>query len=67
MGDYYRIRMDARDLNYQAYFTEGDEVTIRYEDYHSHNTNRLDVEGVKALLLSLPEVKAELESWNASR
>lgn len=63
MGDYYRIRMDDRDLNYKAYFSEGEHETVRHEDYHSHNTERLDVEGVKALLLSLPEVEAELTAW----
>ncbi|RYM06815.1 polysaccharide biosynthesis protein [Sphingobium cupriresistens] len=65
MGDYYRIRMDNRDLNYKAYFTEGEHETVHLDDYHSHNTERLDVEGVKALLLSLPEIKAELAAWNA--
>lgn len=63
MGDYYRIRMDDRDLNYKAYFTEGDEQTVHHDDYHSHNTERLDIEGVKRLLMSLPEVRAEVESW----
>lgn len=63
MGDYYRIRMDDRDLNYKAYFSEGDHEIVQHQDYHSHNTERLDVEGVKALLLSLPEVRAELEAW----
>lgn len=63
MGDYFRIRMDGRDLNYQAYFSEGEQETAQHEDYHSHNTERLDVEGVKELLLSLPEVRAELEAW----
>lgn len=63
MGAYYRIRMDDRDLNYKAYFSEGDEATARHEDYHSHNTERLDVEGVKRLLVSLPEVRAELDAW----
>ncbi len=67
MGDYYRIRMDDRDLNYKAYFSEGEHETIQYEDYHSHNTERLDIDGVKALLLSLPEVRAELDAWEASR
>lgn len=62
MGDYYRIRMDGRDLNYSAYFSEGEQQTIQHDDYHSHNTERLDVEGVKSLLLSLPEVRAELDS-----
>lgn len=63
MGDYYRIRMDARDLNYSAYFSEGEQETVQREDYHSHNTHRLDVEGVKALLLSLAEVRKELDGW----
>ncbi|NVK33326.1 MAG: polysaccharide biosynthesis protein [Rhodobacteraceae bacterium] len=63
MGDYYRIKMDSRDLNYSLYFSEGEKETVRHEDYHSHNTVRLDVEGVKALLLSLPEVQAELAAW----
>ena len=67
MGDYYRIRMDDRDLNYKAYFTEGKHETIQHEDYHSHNTERLDVAGVKALLLSLPEVRAELDAWKATQ
>lgn len=67
MGLYYRIRMDARDLNYKAYFSEGDQEIVAHEDYHSHNTERLDVEGVKQLLLTLPEVRAELEDWKAAR
>ncbi|MDA9937651.1 polysaccharide biosynthesis protein [bacterium] len=63
MGDYYRIKMDARDLNYPAYFSVGEYETARHEDYHSHNTEQLDVNGVKALLLSLDEVRAELAAW----
>ena len=62
MGDYYRLRLDHRDLNYKSYFSEGDTETVTYEDYHSHNTERLDLEGVKKLLLSLPEVQAEIEN-----
>lgn len=65
MGDYYRIMLDMRDLNYKPYFTEGEHKTARNEDYHSHNTERLDVEGVKALLLTLPEIRAELGLSNA--
>lgn len=64
MGDYYRVKLDERDLNYNAYFTEGQGETKTFEDYHSHNTERLDVEGVKKLLMSLPEVQHEVESWN---
>ncbi len=63
MGDYYRIRMDARDLNYSAYVSEGEQDTVQHEDYHSHNAERLDVAGVKTLLLSLKEVRAELDGW----
>lgn len=62
MGDYYRIKLDTRDLNYKPYFSEGDQKTTSFEDYHSHNTEQLDVEGVKTLLLTLPEVQAELEA-----
>lgn len=63
MGDYWRLRFDERDLNYAAYFSEGETGASQVEDYHSHNTERLDVEGVKTLLLSLPEVQAELAAW----
>lgn len=66
MGDYWRLRADDRDLNYQSYFSEGEEDLIEYEDFHSHNSERLDVEGVKALLVSLPEVRAELAAWKAN-
>jgi UDP-N-acetylglucosamine 4,6-dehydratase/5-epimerase len=65
MGDCYRIRMDTRDLNYRAYFTEGDQEVASHGDYHSHNTERLDVEGVKRLLLSLPEVRAVVDQWKS--
>ncbi|RKY10267.1 MAG: UDP-glucose 4-epimerase [Planctomycetota bacterium] len=60
MGDYYRILLDDRSLNYSLYFTEGDEKEAEVEDYTSHNTERLDVKGVEELLLTLPEVTAEL-------
>lgn len=45
MGTYYRLRMDSRDLNYKAYFSEGEHATVHHDDYHSHNTERLDLEG----------------------
>ncbi|MDA8243442.1 MAG: polysaccharide biosynthesis protein [Elusimicrobia bacterium] len=60
MGDYFRVTMDSRDLNYNKYFTEGDRKEALLEDYTSHNTGRLDVKRVKEMLLKLPEVKAEL-------
>ncbi len=66
MGEYYRIVLDMRDLNYKPYFSEGEAETAQQEDYHSHNTNRLDAAGVKELLLTLPEIRAEIESWNGT-
>jgi len=63
MGGYYRVRMDTRDLNYEKYVTDGNHEEINFDDYHSHNTERLNVEQVKELLLTLPEVCEELHSW----
>lgn len=67
LGEYWRLQLDNRDLNYSAYFSEGEDVSPNLEDYHSHNTEQLDVEGVKALLLSLDEVRNELASWTDQR
>lgn len=60
MGNYYRIPCDSRDLNYNKFFVEGDEEISRIEDYHSHNTTRLDVEGMKKLLLKLRFIREDL-------
>ena len=60
MGDYYRIPCDTRDLNYDKYFTKGNEELSKVEDYHSHNTRRLDVEGMKELLLKLRFIREDL-------
>ncbi len=60
MGDYYRIPCDTRDLNYDKYFTIGNKEVSKIEDYHSHNTRRLDVEGMKEQLLRLRFVQADL-------
>ena len=59
-GNYYRIPCDTRDLNYDKFFTEGNEDMSKIEDYHSHNTHRLDVEGMKQLLLKLRFVREDL-------
>ncbi|MEE4348787.1 MAG: SDR family NAD(P)-dependent oxidoreductase [Pacificimonas sp.] len=67
LGDYFRLQLDTRDLNYNAYFKEGEDKTAALEDYHSHNTQRLNVEEVKDLLMSLPEVRDEVASWKAER
>lgn len=60
MGDYFRIPCDNRDLNYDKFFIEGSEDVSRIEDYHSHNTARLDVEGMKKLLLRLRFIREDL-------
>ena len=60
MGNYYRIPCDTRDLNYDKFFTEGNEDMTKIEDYHSHNTARLDVEGMKEQLLRLRFIQEDL-------
>jgi UDP-glucose 4-epimerase len=57
LGGYYRIPADSRDLNYDKYFIEGETQISQIDDYTSHNTVRLDVEQIKALLMKLPEVR----------
>ncbi|SEI77007.1 UDP-glucose 4-epimerase [Alkalibacterium gilvum] len=64
MGGFYRVPADKRDLNYDKYFVEGDEELSTEEEYNSHNTTRLDIEGIKERLLQLDYVKEQLESWN---
>ncbi len=60
MGEYYRIPCDNRDLNYDKFFSDGNEETSKIEDYHSHNTEQLDVEGMKQLLLKLNFIREDL-------
>lgn len=60
MGNYYRIPCDTRDLNYDKFFTQGDEKVSLIEDYHSHNTTRLDLEGMKELLMKLRFIQEDL-------
>lgn len=60
MGEYYRIPCDGRDLNYDKYFVEGEEKVSEFDDYHSHNTQRLDLNGMKDLLLKLDMIRADL-------
>ena len=62
MGDYYRIPADNRDLNYAQFFSEGEEKIAQFEDYTSHNTEQLDVEQVKKLLLKLDFIQEELNA-----
>jgi UDP-glucose 4-epimerase len=60
MGNYYRIPADNRDLNYAQYFSEGEPDVSKVEEYHSHNTKRLDLEEMKKLLLELDIIKQDI-------
>ena len=62
MGRYYRIPADNRDLNYKKYFVDGNINENNITDYTSHNTERLDVEGVKKLLLDLQYIQDEINA-----
>jgi UDP-glucose 4-epimerase len=61
-GNYYRIAADERDLNYNKYFTEGEEQISHAEDYNSHNTKRLNIDEIKTMLLKLEYIQQELSS-----
>jgi len=60
MGDYYRVPLDSRDLNYSLYFDTGSKRNTELESFNSHNTYRLEIEEIKTLLLTLPEIQQEL-------
>ncbi|MCF8196642.1 MAG: polysaccharide biosynthesis protein [Polynucleobacter sp.] len=60
MGSYFRVPADNRDLNYAQYFTEGEEKIASFDDYTSHNTERLNVAQIKQLLLKLDFIQEEL-------
>ncbi len=66
LGDYFRIPADNRDLNYGIYVDEGNPAQAEYEDYDSHTVDRMSVEEVELMLLTLPEVRAELASAGIS-
>ena len=57
LGEFYRVAPDLRDLNYEKYFDEGKTKISLSEEYNSHNTFRLDIEGMKELLMKLPYMK----------
>ena len=60
IGDYYRIPADNRDLNYDQFFSEGDKKINSVIEYHSHNTNLLDIAAMKILLMKLPLIKSDI-------
>jgi len=61
-GRYYRVSADNRDLNYKKYFVEGEQTISDLDDYTSHNTRRLNIQEIKALLLKLQYIKDELDA-----
>lgn len=64
-GDYFRIPADSRDLNYAPFFEEGEQISPSVVDYDSHSAERLEVAGVKELLLTLPDVRRELDAFTS--
>ena len=64
LGKYYRIPADTRDLNYNLYFTEGEEKVSKEQDYNSHNTKRLDLGELIEMLSKLDIVQKELKDWH---
>lgn len=60
LENYFRVPSDNRDLNYERYFSKGVEDVSKIDDYHSHNTHRLDIEGTKELLLKLDSIRADV-------
>ena len=63
MERYYRIPADTRDLNYNQFFEEGEEVVTEAGEYHSHNTHRLNEDELTELLLNLREIKDDLKEF----
>ena len=62
LDGYYRVPADSRDLNYAKYFVEGETDVSALDDYTSHNTHRLDVEGVKRTLLKLDIIREAIDA-----
>jgi len=63
MGEYYRIPADTRDLNYGKFFEDGKEVITQAEEYHSHNTHRLNEEELRVMLMALLEIQDDLKEF----
>ena len=65
MDEYYRIPSDDRDLNYNKFFEDGEEVITQAGEYHSHNTHRLNEEELRKMIVDLHEVQDELKEFGA--
>ena len=66
LGNYYRIPSDTRDLNYNQFFEDGEEVITQANEYHSHNTHQLNEEELRGLLLNLREIKDDLKEFQTN-
>lgn len=67
MGNFYRVPADKRDLNYDKYFTEGNEGRNKLSEFNSNNTQQLCVKEIKEKLLALNYIQEELSAWRAKR
>ncbi|QFR48898.1 NAD-dependent epimerase/dehydratase family protein [Sulfurimonas lithotrophica] len=63
MDEYYRIPADTRDLNYDKFFNDGEEIITQAHEYHSHNTTQLNEEKLIEMLLNLREIQSELKEF----
>jgi UDP-glucose 4-epimerase len=63
MGDYYRIPADTRDLNYNKFVEDGEEVVTQAGEYHSHNTHRLNESELREMLMNLHEIQDDLKEF----
>lgn len=63
MGNFYKVPADKRDLNYDKYFTEGNEARTKLSEFNSNNTELLNVEQIKEKLLKLKYIQDELKNW----
>ena len=64
-GEFFRVHMDERDLNYEPYFEVGNRIPPDLEAYTSHNTYQLTINEIQEALLSLPEVRRQLGNGNS--
>ena len=63
LGEYFRIPADNRGLNYESYYSAGEKKVSKIEDYHSHNTEQLDLSQTKSLLMKLKSIQGDLKKW----
>ncbi len=66
LENYYRIPADNRDLNYNKFFNEGEEIITQAGEYHSHNTHRLNQDELSNLLMGLREIQQDIEEFKKS-